>query len=78
METSFFGLAVKEHEGYIRKAITEAPLELVITKLRRTAARTLRAWKAQRDANHTKVSSHDVQGLAPGRRDVQGLEPGPR
>ena len=78
MDTSFLGLTVKEHEGYIKKAITEVPLKLENTKFRRAAARTLRAWKAQRDANHTKVSSHDVQGLAPGRRDVQGLEPGPR
>ena len=61
MDTSFLGLTVKEHEGYIRKAITKVPLELENTKFRRAAARTLRAWKAQRDANHKKVSAHDVK-----------------
>lgn len=55
--TSFLGLIVKDHEGYIRKATTEALIELDTTKFRRTAARALLTWKAQRDANHNKADS---------------------
>ena len=43
MDTSFVGLTVEELKGYTRKAIMEAPLELEITRFRRTAARTMRA-----------------------------------
>ena len=45
----------------------EAPTEIEMCKVRATAARTLRAWKAHRDANRNKASPHDVQGSAPGQ-----------
>ena len=38
-----------------------------MSKVRGIAARTLRAWKAHRNANHNKANSHDVQGSAPGQ-----------
>ena len=53
--------------GYIMKAAIEAPTEIEISKVRAMAARTLRASKGHRDANHNKASSHDVQGSAPGQ-----------
>ena len=45
----------------------EAPTEIQMCKVCATAARTARAWKAHRDANHNKASSHDVQESAPGQ-----------
>ena len=96
MATSFLGLTVQEHEDYVKKATTEAPLEQELTffsfffsssggwvkiklklphfhvsgkertKFRRTAARTLRAWKALRDASF-EAGNIDVQGSAPGQ-----------
>ena len=67
METSFAGLTLEQHIGHIRKATMEAPTEVEMCKVRATAAKTLNAWKAHRDANHNKASSHDVQGSAPGQ-----------
>ena len=67
METSYAGLTLEQHIDYIRKATMEAPTEIEMCKVRATAARTLRAWKAHRDANRNKASSHDVQGSAPGQ-----------
>ena len=68
MKTSFAGLTPEQHMGYIRKATVEAPTEIEMSKVREIAAGTLRAWKAHRDANHNKASSHDVQGSAPGQK----------
>ena len=62
MEASFASLTLEEHTGYIKKATMEAPTEIDLCKVRATAARTLRAWKADRDANHNKASFHGVQG----------------
>ena len=45
----------------------KAPTEIEMCKVRATAGRTLKAWKAHRDANRNKASSHDVQGSAPGQ-----------
>ena len=45
----------------------EAPTEDEMSKVRAIAARTLRAWKAHRDANHNSRSFHDVQRSAPGQ-----------
>ena len=53
--------------GYISKATMEAPTEIDMSKVRAIAARTLRAWRAHRDANHNTASSHDVQRSAPGQ-----------
>ena len=78
METSFVGLTIEAQKGYTKKAIMEAPLELDITKFRRTAARSLRPWKAQRDEYHTKARSHDVQGSAPGQEYLGPARTRPR
>ena len=43
METSFAGLTLEQHIGYIRKATMEAPTEIEMCKVRATAARTLKA-----------------------------------
>ena len=45
MATYFLGLSVKVHGSYLKKATTEAPMELEFTKIEPTAARTLRVWK---------------------------------
>ena len=69
METSFAGLTLEQNMGYIRKATVDAPTEIEMcnVRARAIAARTLRAWKAHRDANHNKATCHDVQGSAPGQ-----------
>ena len=45
MATYILGLSVKVHGSYLKKATTEAPMELEFTKIEPTAARTLRVWK---------------------------------
>ena len=41
----FLSLPVKVHGSYVKKATTEAPMEVLFTKIEATAARTLRVWK---------------------------------
>ena len=53
-------LTLEQHIGYIRKATMETPTQIGMCKVRATTARTLRAWKAHRDAIRNKVSPHDV------------------
>ena len=42
MATYFLGLTVKVHGSYVKKATTEAPMELEFTKIEAPAASTLR------------------------------------
>ena len=67
METSFAGLTLEQHIGYISKATMEVPTEIEMSNVCAIAARTLRAWNAHRDANHNTASSHDVKRSAPGQ-----------
>ena len=42
---SFLSLTVKVHGSYVKKATTEAPMDVLFTKIEAAAARTLRVWK---------------------------------
>ena len=57
---------MKVHGSYVKKATTEAPMDVLFTKIEATAARTLRVWKRHTEASHTKAGTHDIQRLAPG------------
>ena len=62
METPFAGLTLEQHiYGLHQESYHGRPTEIKISKVRAIAAKTLRAWKAHRDANHNKASFDDVR-----------------